>query len=52
MPIELGFSKVKTALDNTQEVDMETAFLAVFAALIPEDCQSWIAGSIVNSPLN
>jgi len=46
MPIELAFSKVKTALkmDGIQ-VDMETALLAAFATIMPQDCQGWISES-------
>ena len=48
MPIELAFSKVKTALktdDMQQNVDMESALLAAFATITTQDCQSWISES-------
>ena len=48
MPIELAFSKVKTALktdDMQQNVDMESALLAAFATITAQDCQSWISES-------
>ena len=48
MPIELAFSKVKTALktDGKQQiVDMESALLAAFATINAQDYQSWISES-------
>ena len=47
MPIELAFSKVKGSLKTgiQQDVDMETALLAAFATITPQDCQSWISES-------
>ena len=47
MPIELAFSKVKSSLktDIQQNVDMETALLAAFATITPQDCQGWISES-------
>ena len=48
MPIELAFSKVKTALktDGLQQiVDMESALLAAFSTTNAQDCQSWISES-------
>lgn len=44
--IELTFSKVKSVLKNHesawQDMDTETAVLAAFNTVTPEDCQSWI----------
>ena len=47
MPIEMAFSKVKASLktDIQQNVDMETALLAAFATITPQDCQGWISES-------
>ena len=45
-PIEQAFSKVKSQLktiDPEEELDMETALLASFAAITAEDCRGWIS---------
>ena len=46
-----AFSKVKASLktDMQQNVDMETALLAAFATITPQDCQSWISESGLHS---
>ncbi|XP_065888536.1 uncharacterized protein [Dysidea avara] len=47
MPIEFAFSKVKTLMkvDEQTSMDVETALLAAFATITPQDCQNWISES-------
>jgi len=47
MPIELTFSKVKILMkaDEHTCMDVETALLAAFATITPQDCQNWISES-------
>lgn len=47
MPIEEMFSKVKSVLksneDRLEEMDIETALLAAFCTITPDDCRNWIS---------
>ena len=48
-PIEECFSKVKSCLKSTEIVndDLETAVLAAFTCVTPNDCEGWIRDSKV-----
>ena len=48
-PIEECFSKVKSCLKSTETVndDLETAVLAAFTCVTPNDCEAWIRDSKV-----
>ena len=48
-PIEKCFSKVKSCLKSTEIVndDLETAVLAAFTCVTPNDCEGWIRDSKV-----
>ena len=47
MPIVVAFSKVKALLKtNEQQMeDTETALLAAFSMITPQDCKGWISES-------
>ena len=47
MPIELAFSIGKILMKANEHtcMNVETALLAAFATITPQDCQNWISAS-------